>query len=350
MVPSTGVGDDVVGVDAERGPEVCAISVIRQRAETENSAFANIDDTVEDAQADIARGVQRAASRVDITLDNAIGDELHSALDVAVAEVLDAIDDPVADIGEAGEHALAGIIDAVTKTFGHVRQADERTLDHPTGHFSGRLAGMKHGLARILRDVHRARPDVEDALADTHGHIAEALGSAGRSIKDALGGAFNHVDARADGAVGDLVQASGYIALDDRADAMVQAGAEVLGALDNGGAEVLRALDYAAADVGHALGDAKSNILDGVDDRACRIADGMPDILCGVDDGVNWVTTHFLSPLVRILRGSTMLPGIRSEYHTTAGRPLSLWEQPRSIIVSVHHYLRPSYTCDLVIA
>ena len=71
-----GVADDVVGVDAERGPEVCAISVIRQRAETENSAFANIDDTVEDAQADIARGVQRAASRVDITLDNAIGDEL----------------------------------------------------------------------------------------------------------------------------------------------------------------------------------------------------------------------------------------------------------------------------------
>ena len=70
----TGVGDDVVGVDAERGPEVCAISVIRQRAETENSAFANIDDTVEDAQADIASGVQRAASRVDITLDNAIGD------------------------------------------------------------------------------------------------------------------------------------------------------------------------------------------------------------------------------------------------------------------------------------
>ena len=60
----------MVGVDAERGPEVCAISVIRQRAETENGPFANIDDTVEDAQADIARGVQRAASRVDITLDN----------------------------------------------------------------------------------------------------------------------------------------------------------------------------------------------------------------------------------------------------------------------------------------
>ena len=47
----------MVGVDAERAPEVCAISV----TETENSALADIDDTVEDAQADIARGVQRAA-------------------------------------------------------------------------------------------------------------------------------------------------------------------------------------------------------------------------------------------------------------------------------------------------
>ena len=209
---------------------------------------------------------------------------------------------------------------------------------------------MKHGLARILRDVHRARPDVEDALADAHGHIAEALGSAGRSIKDALGGAFNHVDARADGAVGDLVQASGYVALDDRADAMVQAGAQVFGALDNAGAEVLGALDYAAADVGHALGDARSNILDGVDDRACRIADGMPDILCGVDDGVNWVTTHFLSPLVRILRGSTMLP-VTKERISHNGRPAAVPLGTASkYFVSVHHYLRPSYTCDLVIA
>src|SRR6516164_3317991 len=103
-----GVGDDVVGVDAAssgsliavvedpwgndagvarhvggRAPEVCAISVIRQRAETENSALADIDDTVEDAQAGVGLAVQHAARGVDTALDRAIGDALKAAGEVA---------------------------------------------------------------------------------------------------------------------------------------------------------------------------------------------------------------------------------------------------------------------------